>query len=489
MPASGWKAAVEDLTEKLEHARKKIAAAYPQETAAAAAPPFPGGHFPKNSDAVVVSRALLEVFEEVDPFVYTASLADEHNLLAHWQVNPAPLFSLNSPRQVARGCQAVFGAGVADLQVDYSQALAYLEKINGERILGKSTAAKMAYLKPITGQAFRRLTADTLRDVFPEAIGATIELLKRQAKRLQRQAAACTHIDRQILLLSDLQVRYDLKKRFDRHPLFAAQPDLFYDVYADDVAQRLADHVANPCWAAPDFPSPLRYLRKTGIEIAYAPRDVTFLQSGDYYGDCTASEVRSQVDPEIANIHWTVYAWLLDPFYRVLDVFYNGRRVLKGHILPLIIHDRRVLMLDAIETIPSVRDYLRGKRNRNISQSIYAHRRELLQTLFTTVKEIAVQMEVEAVYVDKYSNTKWVRAEVGKLPADSYHINEVVKPFDNSLIEAVIRTTTGLPSNDVVEEIQARNISLMDQQLRPNYKEVGVLMGRRKNYFIAMRGI
>jgi hypothetical protein len=199
--------------------------------------------------------------------------------------------------------------------------------------------------------------------------------------------------------------------------------------------------------------------------------------------------VRSQVDPEIANIHWTVYAWLLDPYYRVLDVYFHGRRVMKGHILPLIIHGRRILMLDAIETIPSIRDFLRGRRNRNISRKIYTRRLDILQALFGAVKDLAGRMGVEAVYVDKYSNTKWVRAEVNKLPADSYHVSDVIKPFNNDLITAVVRKILNASVGEVKEEIQARNISLMDQQLRPNYKEVGVLMGRRKDYFLAVRGI
>jgi len=480
---------VDDLITKLEIARKRILALYRVEPFIAEAVPPPEGRFRKNIDAVVVSRALLEVFEDVEPFVYEASQAAAHSLLTHWEMDPEPLFNLNSPRRVAREVREIFGTDVVGLQVDFEQALAHLQAINSQRILGKSTAAKMAYLKPITGRAFRHLTAATLQDHFSEAVGATIELLKRQAKRLLRQGAAYTHIDRQILLLSDLHTRYLLTERFTRYPLFAASPDLFYNVYADEVAQLLAAHADNPCFEQPGALDTFRYLRKTGIEVAYARRNDAFLHSGDYYGDCTASEVRSQVDPEIANIHWTVYAWLLDPYYRVLDVFFHGRRVLKGHILPLIIQGRRVLMLDAIETIPSIRDFLRGKRNRNISRRIYARRLDLLQALFTTVKDLARQMGVQAIYVDKYSNTKWVRAEVSKLPSDSYHISDVIKPFKHDLIEAVIRKILNTPAVDVAEEVQARNIGLMDQQLRPNYKEVGVLMGRRKDYFIAMRGI
>ncbi len=480
---------MDDLTPTLALARERIAALYQPEHMPAAKLSPPTGRFRKNRAAVAVSLALLEVFEDVEPFVYEASQADRYNLLTHWEIDPEPLFNLNSPRLVARGIREIFGVDVAGLQVDFEQALAHLQQINSQRILGKSTAAKMAYLKPITGRAFRHLTAATLQDYFPEVIGATIELLKRQAKRLLRQNAACTHIDRQILWLSDLLVRYRLKKRFIHHPLFAANPDLFYSVYADEVAQVVAAYAENPYFGQPGALDSFRYLRKTGIEVAYARRNDAFLHSGDYYGDCTASEVRSQVDPEIANIHWTVYSWLLDPYYRVLDVFFHGRRVLKGHILPLIIQGRRVLMLDAIETIPSIRDFLRGKRNRNISRRIYARRMDLLQALFTTVKDLARQMGVEAIYVDKYSNTKWVREAVGKLPSDSYHISDVNKPFKNDLIEAVIRRTLNTQAADVVEEIQARNISLMDQQLRPNYKEVGVLMGRRKDYFIAIRGI
>ncbi|MCP3954548.1 MAG: hypothetical protein GY697_20370 [Desulfobacterales bacterium] len=488
MPLTG-KNAVDDLTPKIERARESIAALYTNGEATTETGSSPDGRFRRNSDAVAVSRALLEVFEDVEPFVYEASQTGEHHLLTHWGIDPGPLFTLNSPQLVARGVRKLFGVDVAGLRVDFEQVRAHLVKINAQRILGKSTAAKMAYLKPITGRAFRHLTAVDLQDNFPEVIGATIELLKRQAKRLQRQAAACTQIDRQILLLSELHVRYRLNKRFTSHPLFAANPDHFYNVYADEAAQLVAAHADNPCFGQPVGLNAFRYLRNTGIEVAYTPRNGAFLHSGDYYGDCTASEVRSQVDPDIANIHWTVYAWLLDPHYRVLDVFFHGRRVLKGHILPLIIQGRRVLMLDAIETIPSIRDFLRGKKNRNISRSIYARRIDILQALFAVVKDLAGQMGVQAVYVDKYSNTKWVREEVGKLPSDSYHINDVIKPFKNDLIEAVIRKILKTSSTDVAEEIQARNISLMDQQLRPNYKEVGVLMGRRKDYFIAVRGI
>jgi len=479
---------VVDLTSKLTTARKHIAAAFNTDRDLDAAA-LTRKRFRRNLDSVAASQALLEVFADVEPFVYAASQASEYDLQIHWQIDPAPLVSLNSPRQIRRTFQKLFGCDIAELKVDYQKALALLTDINLRRILGKSTAAKMAYLKPITGLAFKQLTPASLQDVFPEVIGATIELLKRQALRLQRQAATFTHIDRQILLFSDLYIRHRLKARFDRYPLFRQDPDLFYKVYADDIAQMLAELADIPCFTEPDALASLRYLRKEGIEIAFARRDAAFVSSGDYYGDCTASEVRSQVDPEIANIHWTVYSWLLDPYYRVLEVYFKGRRALKGHILPLIIQGRRVLMLDAIETIPSIRDFLRGKPNRNISKSVYARRKELLQTLFATVRELAEQMGVDAVYVDKYSNTKWVRAEVNKLPADSYHIKDVVKPFKNSLIEAVIQSITGTPVEDVREEIQARNISLMDQQLRPNYKEVGVLMGRRKDYFIAVRGI
>ena len=480
---------VADLTSKLAAARKYIAAVFKVERDNDMPAASVVTRFRRNLDSVAASQALLELFGDVAAFVYAASQASEYDLKAHWQIDPAPLVTLNSPRRVRQAFHRLFGCHVAELEVDYEQALALFNEMNSRRTLGKSTAAKMAYLKPITGLAFKQLTPHSLQGAFPEVIEATIKLLKRQALRLQRQAVDCAHIDRQMLLLSDLRVRYRLKARFDGYPPFVENPDLFYKVYADEIAQMLAEHADNPCFTKPAELAPLHYLRKKGIEVAFARRDAAFLSSGDFYGDCTASEVRSQVDPEIANIHWTVYAWLLDPYYRVLDVYFNGRRALKGHLLPLIIHGRRVLMLDAIETIPSIRDYLRGKPNRNISKSVYARRKDLLQALFATVKALAESMGVEAVYVDKYSNTKWVRSEVGKLPADSYHIREVIKPFKNNLINSVIYSATGAPAEDVREEIQARNISLMDQQLRPNYKEVGVLMGRREDYFIAMRGI
>ncbi len=477
-----------DLNVKLKLARERLAVLYDIDRLPDGQP-LPDGGFSKNREVVAVARAFLEMFADLKPVVYETIQAKKFSLEKRWGIDPEPLFNLNSPRVIASGIRKLFGADVADLQVDYQLALAYLEHLYNDRILGKSTASKMAYLKPITGCAFKYITPARLQAHFPDIVRDTLELLSRQAKRLRRQGRAHTHIDRLVGALTDLLVRYRLKKTFERHPLFKTDPDLFCRVYADEIAQLVGDHFSSSHAHGKAVPATFRFVRKSGIEVTFTPRDRHFVRSGDYYGDCTAGEVRSQVDPEIANIHWTVYAWLLDPHYRVLEVLFNGRRVIKGHILPLIVHGRRVLMLDAIETIPSIRDFLRGKPNRNKSEQIYARREELLQALFAAVEKLALKIGVSAVYVDKYSNTRWVRAAVGQLPADSYHTSEVIKPFENNLIAAVVQKILKVEQKDVLEEIQARNIGLMDQQLRPNYKEVGVLMGRRKNYFIAVRGI
>ena len=53
-------------------------------------------------------------------------------------------------------------------------------------------------------------------------------------------------------------------------------------------------------------------------------------------------------------------------------------------------------------------------------------------------------MGVDAVYVDKFSNANWVRRIVEALPAVSYHVTEVQKPFGDELIRRAAKDWLGI---------------------------------------------
>jgi hypothetical protein len=228
---------------------------------------------------------------------------------------------------------------------------------------------------------------------------------------------------------------------------------------------------------------------RKGIECQFSHRDIDFIYAGDAFGDCTAFRVRSQVDPDVANIHWTVYPWILDPYYRVIEVFADGKPTVKCHLLPLVIQGRPLLMLDAIEVVPKLRDKKDGSENPDLDSSMYERREELMDCLFTTCKNLARRMGLEVVYVDMFSNAKWVRDAIERLPTDSYHVRDVTKPYSTSIIENFVRKLLSKKKiGKVVEEVQAMNLKLMHQHMEAGVKEVGVLMGRRSEWRLEISG-
>ena len=101
-------------------------------------------------------------------------------------------------------------------------------------------------------------------------------------------------------------------------------------------------------------------VRGNGVEFEFAPRRASFLDLGKEVGDCTADKRFWQVDRDVENIYWTVFAWFLDRHYQILKVFYSGQLILKVHLLPLLILTRSgekvFLAVDAIETTPAFRE-------------------------------------------------------------------------------------------------------------------------------------
>ena len=126
-----------------------------------------------------------------------------------------------------------------------------------------------------------------------------------------------------------------------------------------------ADEIARTLWGLSQWiplvgVDGIRCVRGADLEFEFAPRQASFLDLGKEVGDCTADKRFWQVDRDVENIYWTVFAWFLDRHYQILKVFYNGQFILKVHLLPLLVFGQSgetiFLAVDAIETTPAFRE-------------------------------------------------------------------------------------------------------------------------------------
>jgi hypothetical protein len=436
----------------------------------------------RNEGGIRMGCGLLSLVVDLKAFVLSEICSKDFDLLSIYRIDPAPLFNLNHyDRGLVSMVKAIFRREHAELRSCFTSLHNDITAIHRHKLLGTETAGKMAYVRDVTGVPLTRLRPYQIDEQLVELRGRTIELLERQARRLPLAHRKRSEVERMTQQVErDVSVFdvlfYRLKALCANHARPVVGFDAFCEIYRDEIAEELGRHLSHSGEAA-HLLSRLRFIRGNGLEVTYARRDQTFITLGDRYGDCTAHRFRQQVDTDVTNIHWTVYTWLLDPFYRILEIYCEGERVAKAHLLPLIIQDLRVLSIDAIEVVPKLRDRIRGHTNPNLSSRLFRLRRDILDTIFKTATELAGRMGVDAVYVDKFSNANWVREIVDTLPTAFYHVSEVEKPFGDEPIRRVTRDWLDMGDPEVCSEVQALNLHLMDQGLRFGYKEVAILFG------------
>lgn len=512
------------LDQRVRGAGRRIAgklSRIPRDTFAAgqsAAPPDQG----VNHDAIALACGLLSVADDLQGFILDESLLKQFDLRDRYGIDPRPLFQLNARAVGLKSAvRKVLSPEHGRLAECFPNLLADLHEVKDRRLLGGNTPGKMAFVQAILKEPLSRLTPsevadrvnlmesleDPLRNVEHRMLAEQLmslrrnilDLLKRQWNRLpeghdgrhaieglKRQVQQ--HVSRLDLL------RFGLEALGVDDPRSAIGTDAFCESYCDQIVQLVGCDeegagagLSDPSW---------RCVRGVGVEAAYVPRTVRFLGLGDHYGDCTARRKAKQLDEGIPNIHWTVYSWLLDPFYRVLEVCVEGEPCLKAHLTPLILEDEPILAVDAIEVIPKLRDTVRRleqdepveREHRHLSRGLYARRNEILAELFSVVTDIGRRMGVERVFVDKYSNARWVRDAVNELPEEHYHIGAVQKPFDHLPMMVLAERWLGTRLDRPQIEIQARNLLLMDQGLRPGFKAAGILMGQARSPWVPVRG-
>lgn len=432
----------------------------------------------RNQYVQCVARALLDKFDNIKPFVLDQHVLTEFNLEEHYGMRASPLFNLNEATDLfTAAVRRISKIEEVNIEKQADELLELIDEIRKRKLLGRNTVPKLAYIQNLMKISFSMLLRDesALDARLQEIQEATIEMLLRQKKRL-KNPQKIEEIETLTGKLNLQVLRHKIHKLASSHPSLLGNTSQLMQVYSDEIAQCIGDHLSMSALAETKI-GDITYRTNKGIEAAFSPRNKNFTKLGDVFGDCTALEVKDQVDTEIANIHWTVYSWLLDPYYRVIEVFVDGEPTLKGHITPLVIQDRQTLMVDAIEVVPKLRSVIKGKKNLYLSKRLFDQRQSILNVLFETAKAIAAKMGIANIHLEKFSNATWVRDELDMLPSEFYHVKEVHKPFNTQPIKTIISNILGETNAPVMEEIQAMNTHLWDQGLRPGYKEVGLLSG------------
>ena len=194
-------------------------------------------------------------------------------------------------------------------------------------------------------------------------------------------------------------------------------------IHADEVAGLFRDLAMHLPLAGADR---LTCVRGHDVEIELAPRDASFLSLGKEVGDCTADKLFRQVDRDVENIYWTVFSWFLDRNYQILKVHYDGRFVMKVHLLPLLAATERggevFLAVDAIETTPAFRE------DTHVGHPDLLEKKEyIFSRMVEEVEGLARAMGIDHVYAERFSNTAWVRRELERFPEVYLHIGNIQK--------------------------------------------------------------
>jgi hypothetical protein len=276
-------------------------------------------------------------------------------------------------------------------------------------------------------------------------------------------------------LLSQLKARQVL----DRLP-FTDSKRYPLNQYADEIANALAEMSRfvdlTGC-------NSLRYGSDKGVEFAYAARDLSYLQLGRLFGDCTSDKRYLQTNCQTENIYWTVFSWILDCNYQILVAFIDGKPAIKCHILPLFVDVPQTeqgtypcLFVDAIETTSQFKMEGRSAPEEATARFAYA-----FDCLIREVLAIADRMGISSVYSERFSNTAWVRQELEKLPEiylDTRRIVKVDELEDVFGCASAFCSANGFtPPDAVFMEVQARNTYLISESIIGSNKSFGVVRG------------
>ncbi len=259
----------------------------------------------------------LSVCRDLTPWTMRFVLDGAFPLLDEFKIDPRPLYGFNTPATASALFQATFHTTIADVPLQLDAPDRGPQTHRARHLLGRNTTQKMSYVEACTdrhGEICRPSDSAKARDSLARLLARTVELLQKSlprqptAKRQVRLSAAC------LARIAGFSCRLRAAPIFFRLSVLCRSSGrvlhrLRRSCGGDDRgtpwslagSRRGAGRDASPsAWTRRRMVVPparwrLHLFRR--CVMAIAPRH----------------RVRSQVDDTIANIHWTVYAWLLDP--------------------------------------------------------------------------------------------------------------------------------------------------------------------------------
>lgn len=249
-------------------------------------------------------------------------------------------------------------------------------------------------------------------------------------------------------------------------------------VYADEIALALGMRV-DP--ASND----------DGLDFEFAPKTFDFVDNGTRYGDCTSRNKITQID-EVANIFWTIASYAMDIFHQVQELRIDGDPIMKAHLAPCFFRGEPALNIDAWEATLKIREYLMKNgtktENKAFDPKMFGRQAEFFEITLQRIRNLADVMGIDRIICDGYSNTPCIRENLKAFPDTIYHISEYHSVYDGEFPKDFAQDLLQLP---VIfrTEVQAQNIMLWDQGLRPHYKMNRTIRGTVMNSEGAIRGV
>lgn len=206
------------------------------------------------------------------------------------------------------------------------------------------------------------------------------------------------------------------------------------------------------------------------FDIAFIPKNYSYIESWNNFGDCTSLNKNLQID-ESKNIFWTTASWLFDPFYQILQVESHGQPIMKIHLVLMQFKWRIILCIDAIETVPSMREFKTNQEREWIENQwkshFFEHRHSIIEQSIQVVYALAERLWIDTVLAEEYSNTTWVRTYLSKYEQVIFDISQLHQLFDGDVLEYILRNEW-LDVGGIKTEIQLRNTELQDKWFKPH---------------------
>lgn len=390
-----------------------------------------------------------------------------------------------------------FNAWHRDLDSEFGIHTSPFFNINDTRILKKAIEANKAIFNPVSDHDIKQQLTDTglirkdiLNSIHPDVLlEKASQILQKKIKSSGRPADS--RIQAMLNHLNTCARLNDIRQLTGNH-LLSLDHDML-SAYTDEICAGL---VKLNTFRPLEHAGTLTARKGKGVEFEYATRDDSYLKLGKKTRDCTADKRGFQSDASIENIFWTVFSWILDRNYQILNVYYNNEFVMKVHLLPLyisatgcpiefqsIVPDRSdyiMLAVDAIETSVAFRGQTAETQNNHLT----GFRDEIFSKTMAYIIQLADDMNIADIYAEKFSNTPWVRDKLNAYPEIFIHADHMIKIDqleDVYYLAEDLSTRYGYSVPQAVfMEIQMKNTYLRPGYINkaPGVKSFGLIRGQ-----------